>query len=174
MFDWFKRKNIKRDNSATSADKGASVYKTAPGTSIHYDPALLNQLTDDHKALLALYMEIKAQFEASNYKTVSEKLVDFRSALQGHLLTENVRLYIYLNHIFESDDTNAELIHGFRKDMDRIAKVAMGFLKKYEEIGVDQDLAAHFATDFATIGEVLTKRIEKEETILYPLYSATS
>ena len=87
-----------------------------------------------------------------------------------HLLTENVRLYIYLDHMLRGDEANEELIRGFRKEMDDIAKTAMNFLKKYEAIGVDKDLAEVFSKDFATIGEVLTKRIKREESILYPLY----
>jgi regulator of sigma D len=54
--------------------------------------------------------------------------------------------------------------------MDGIAKVAMNFLKKYEAIGVDKELAGAFAKDFATIGQVLGARIQKEEQVLYPLY----
>ena len=173
MFGLFEKKTG-GNNTATGINNASPEYKTAPGTSIHFDPELVAQLKDDHKALIGLYMEIKSLFEAENYKAVSKNLGDFRTALQGHLLTENVRLYIYLDHMFQMDEINSELIRGFRKDMDGIAKVAINFLKKYEEIGVDQDLAIRFADDFSTIGEVLTKRIEKEETILYPLYTATS
>lgn len=168
MFDFFKKK---ADTKAeTAAPPSQPQYNAAPGTAIRYHPELIDQLKSDHQTLLGLYGEIQAAFDAGDYTTVSEKLDTFRSELQGHLLTENVRLYIYLDHCLASDETNSELIRSFRHEMDGIAKVAMNFLKKYEAIGVDKELAGAFAKDFATIGQVLGQRIQKEERVLYPLY----
>ncbi len=170
MFGLFRRKSRETTSQEGSTQK---EYAPAPGTDIRYDPKLVDHLKDEHQQLLALYTEIKTLFENGDYSTVSKKLGEFSSGLQAHLLTENVRLYIYLNYMFTNDETNMELIRNFRREMDGIARVAMNFLKKYEAIGVDEDLANHFAKDFATIGEVLGKRIEKEETTLYPLYMAS-
>jgi len=156
-------------------DKGSSdqeqEYNTAPGTGIRFDPELVDRLKDDHRALFGLYRDMKSAFESQDYRTVTDMLRKFRGALQEHLLTENVRLYIYLSHSFKHDDTNFELIRGFRKEMDGIAKTAIKFLDKYDAIGVDAELAASFGRDLAEIGEVLGTRIQKEESILYPLYT---
>lgn len=169
MFDFLK--NIFGPGETTQPEAPATPqYNTAPGTEIRYHPELISELTADHKALLALYGEIKEAFDQADYPTVAEKLNTFRSDLQAHLLTENVRLYIYLNRSLGDDETNSELIQGFRREMNEIAKVAMNFLRKYEAIGVDKDLAKAFAKDFAIIGKVLVERIEKEEQVLYPLY----
>ncbi len=168
MFDFFKKKGDSKP--AATAAPAAQQYNTAPGTEIRYHPELVEQLKSDHQTLLGIYGEIQAAFDAGDYARVSEKLDAFRTGLQGHLLTENVRLYIYLDRCLASDETNSELIRGFRREMDGIAKVAMNFLKKYEAIGVDKELAGAFAKDFATIGQVLGERIQKEEQVLYPLY----
>ncbi|MCW9015123.1 MAG: hemerythrin domain-containing protein [Gammaproteobacteria bacterium] len=166
MFGFLKRKKpVDKFN-----ENSPSEYKAAPGTDIHYDPELINDLKNDHQNLFGIYTEIKTLFDNGDYPAVSTRLNDFRGDLQGHLLTENVRLYIYLDHMLRGDETNLELIRGFRKEMDDIAKTAMNFLKKYEAIGVDTDLAEIFSKDFDTIGEVLTKRIKREESVLYPLY----
>lgn len=166
MFGIFKNKNT----DAPSNETATTEYNAAPGTEIRYAPDLIDNLKGDHQALLGLYGEIQEAFDSKDYPTVSEKLETFKGALQSHLLTENVRLYIYLDRCLASDATNSELVRGFRREMDDIAKVAMKFINKYTEIGVDEDLAAHFAEDFATIGKVLGERINKEETVLYPLY----
>lgn len=166
MFDFLKRKKTVDKFNQDSP----SEYKAAPGTDIHYDPELIKNLKNDHQELFSIYSDIKTLFENGDYAAVSKRLNDLRGDLQGHLLTENVRLYIYLDHMLRGDEANEELIRGFRKEMDDIAKTAMNFLKKYEAIGVDKDLAEVFSKDFATIGEVLTKRIKREESILYPLY----
>lgn len=166
MFGLFRKKS-----ADTSRDTSAQhEYRTAPGTEIRYSPTLVDGLQADHKALLELYGQIDKAFKARQYAQVSTMLESLKSALNAHLLTENVRLYIYLDRCLAHDPTNSDLIRSFRKEMDDIAKVALGFLKKYETIGVDEDLAAHFATDFATIGRVLVERIQKEENVLYPLY----
>lgn len=162
---FFRKKNKADDNKQ---------YEAAPGTNIRFDPELIANLKDDHRSLLGLYGEIKEDFEAQNFKSVADKLKTFRRALQEHLLTENVKLYIYLSYSFKSDASHFELIRGFRKEMDGIAKTAMAFLKKYADIGVDPSLAAGFAKDFAAIGKVLGTRIQKEESTLYPLYSSQS
>jgi regulator of sigma D len=168
MFGFFKNKSSQP--AAAQQPQEETRYSTAPGTEIRYSPDLVDSLKADHQKLLSLYGEIKADFENKDYPIVAEKLEHFKSELQGHLLTENVRLYIYLDRSLASDPTNSELIRGFRREMDNIAKVAMGFINKYSAIGVDEDLASHFGKDFATIGKVLGERIQKEESILYPLY----
>ncbi|WP_415036427.1 hemerythrin domain-containing protein [Azonexus sp.] len=168
MFGFFRKK----ESAVAPAPvlEQAPQYRAAPGTEIRFQPELVPQLKADHQNLIGLYLEIKAAFEGGDYVEVSKKLTHFRSGLQAHLLTENVRLYIYLSHSLANDEINSELIHEFRREMDAIARVAMNFLKKYDAIGVDNELAKAFAKDFATIGEVLTERIEKEERVLYPLY----
>ncbi|PKM45856.1 MAG: hemerythrin HHE cation-binding protein [Gammaproteobacteria bacterium HGW-Gammaproteobacteria-1] len=166
MFDFFRKKGGVQPAAAPAAPQ----YNTAPGTEIRYHPELIDQLVSDHQKLLGIYGEIEEAFAAGDYARVSDKLDEFRGGLQGHLLTENVRLYIYLDRCLAGDETNSELIRGFRREMDGIGKVAMNFLKKYEAIGVDKELAGAFAKDFATIGQVLGERIQKEEQVLYPLY----
>ncbi len=161
MFGFFRNK---RRNPQPTA------YRSAPGTHISYSPELIGDLKSDHQALLALYMEIKSHLDARRYPKIVEKLAEFRAALTSHLLTENVRLYVYLDRQFSRDETNSELIRSFRKEMDNIGRIALNFLRKYEELGVDAELAKHFEKDFATIGEVLTNRIKREEETLYPLY----
>ena len=167
MFGFFKKKS---KNNETAQQPVQEEINTAPGTQIRFSPELIDSLQNDHQSLLALYGEINTAFEEKRYDDVSSMLTTFKGDLNAHLLTENVRLYIYLEHALKGDETSKDLIHGFRKEMDEIAKVAVGFLKKYETIGVDEDLAAHFATDLATIGKVLVERIQKEENTLYPLY----
>ena len=159
----------KQAEETQSQDK-SQEYSAAPGTDIRFDPSLIGGLKSDHQTLLNLYRQIKSAFDTRQYEAVSKKLDEFRSALQEHLLTENIRLYIYLPHMFKTDETNFELIRGFRKEMDDIAKTALNFLKKYEAIGVDPELAPSFAKDFDTIGQMLGTRIQKEESVLYPLY----
>lgn len=168
LFDFFRRNSAPR---APQPAKPPRVHQpTAPGTEIHYHPELIDQLTGDHVRLLAIHDDIARALATRDFPRISGKLEELRSGLTGHLLTENVRLYIYLDRWLAGDETNSELIRSFRRDMDAIGRHVMKFLNKYQTTGVDEDLATAFSRDFAAIGTVLAERIRKEEEVLYPLY----
>ncbi|HEY0721424.1 MAG TPA: hemerythrin domain-containing protein [Gammaproteobacteria bacterium] len=170
MFGLFKNKAATQGNQQTPPSETQANTPTAPGTEIHYSPTLIDELKGDHQQLLAAYMSIKASFDQGNYAAVSQQLNDFRFGLHSHLLTENVRLYIYVGSMLSHDGQKAEMIRTFRHEMEGIGKTALRLLKKYEAINLDTELADPFARDFAAIGSILTDRIKKEESVLYPLY----
>lgn len=145
-------------------------YAPAPGTEIRYSPELIPQLLDDHAFLYKTYEKIQQCFAQKDYRSVAKLLGEFRSTLQGHVLKENVRLYIYLERTLGRHPTSGELIQEFRREMDGIARTVMTFLKKYEALDVDRNLAASFKQDFTALGELLTQRLKREEGTLYPLY----
>jgi hemerythrin-like domain-containing protein len=99
-------------------------------------------------------------------------LQEFGSLLQGHLLKENIKLYVYLQHALANDPDNAALMQGFRKEMNGISRTVTRFLKHYGEENWDRQRQEKFGHDLQAIGEVLVKRIETEESVLYPLYMA--
>lgn len=142
----------------------------APGTAIHFSPDLIDQLKRDHQTLLGLFAALREAFAAGNHTAVAEHLETFRIAIQSHLLVENIRLYIYLEHQLSGDAGSHELIHGFRHEMDAIGKAVMAFIAKYKDIAVDHNLAASFGKDADAVGRVLVDRIKREEATLYPLY----
>lgn len=150
-----------------STDTGAS----APGTHIHYDSELIRSLKGDHGALLSNFTAIVAAEKAGDLLTVQNLLAQFQTMIQDHLLKENVRLYVYLEHLLENDPTSHKMMHDFRHEMDGIGRAVVGFLTKYRQIGYRPELAATFATDLGGIGEALVARIKREEGILYPMYS---
>ncbi|MBI4753907.1 MAG: hemerythrin domain-containing protein [Betaproteobacteria bacterium] len=169
MFDLFRRRRAAR-TPQPAAPARAVHQPTAPGTEIHYHPELIGQLTADHHKLLAIHDDIARALAMRDFPRISGKLEELRSGLTGHLLTENVRLYIYLDRWLAGDETNSDLIRSFRRDMDAIGRHVMKFLNKYQTTGVDAELATAFSRDFAAIGTVLAERIRKEEEVLYPLY----
>ncbi len=172
MFGLFKNKAAKQAEAQTplSNSQPEPALPTAPGTEIRYSPTLINELKNDHQQLLGAYMAIKTSFDQGNYSAVSQLLTEFRFGLHNHLLTENVRLYIYVGSMLSHDAPKAEMIRGFRTEMEGIGKTALRLLKKYEALNINAELADPFARDFAAIGSILTERIKKEESVLYPLY----
>ncbi|OBS08211.1 hemerythrin domain-containing protein [Acidihalobacter prosperus] len=161
MFGFFKKK--KQADQSIEADDGAAV-------GIRYSADLVPRLKSDHQELLVIYRAIESHFSQGDLPGTVARLSDFRYLLQDHLLTENVRFYLYLGQQFAHDATNAELIRGFRQEMDAIGRVVLRFLDRYEKLAENPELADTFLGELGQIGAVLSKRIKKEEQTLYPLY----
>jgi regulator of sigma D len=174
LFDLlFGRKKESTEAVPAPAPASAPAHVSdAPGTAIHHDPHLIEHLMSDHQVLLDIFGAITEASKAGDLVEAQKQLEHFRSTIMDHLLKENVRLYIYLEHLLANDEVAHELMHGFRREMDAIGKVVVGFLGKYKAIGARPDLAAQFAHDLAAIGEALVARIRREEETLYPMYEA--
>lgn len=143
---------------------------SAPGTHIGYHPELVSQLEGDHQNLLRIMGTVAEALAVQDLKAVVQRLDAFRSAIQDHLLTENVRLYVYLEHALVQDPVSHALIHEFRREMDGIGKAVLNFLAKYRELETQPELLRTFGDDLNAVGKVLVERIRREEAMLYPLY----
>jgi len=159
--------------AATPAPPPVAVQEepVAPGTNIRFHPELIGKLTSDHQLLLSLFSETSNAAARGDVAAAAEWLEAFRAALQSHLLTENIRLYVYLEHLFADDPSSYSLIHEFRHEMDGIGKAVIKFLTKYEDLATHPEMADAFSRDLAAVGKVLAKRIGREEGTLFPLYS---
>ena len=144
--------------------------QSAPGTQITYSADLIPQLKADHQQLLELFGAIKQAFAGRDLPAIARFLDEFRSKIQAHLLTENIRFYIYLEHSLAQDMESSALVHSFRQEMDTIGRAVLGFLNKYGDIGTRPDMAIPFGNDLEAVGKVLVDRIRREEETLYPLY----
>lgn len=158
---------------AATAAPVAEPEAMAPGTRIHYSAELVDKLKGDHRKLLELFLGVKAAGEAGDMAMAAARLEDFRAELQGHLLTENIRLYVYLEHALAHDADSHGLMRSFRHEMDEIGKAVVGFLSKYRELASNPVLATTFVPDLEAVGKVLVERIRREEDTLYPLYMPT-
>jgi hypothetical protein len=170
-FLWKRKKPATQDEVRQPKQPAAAAGGMASGTQLHYDPGLVPSLVSDHQALLGIFGEIAAAMEQKNVTRTKDKLGEFGDALRGHLLKENVRFYVYLQHSLERDKENAAIMHEFRKEMQHIGKAVADFLHKYTAEGEwDEKMWQSFQQEVGGIGKVLTKRIQTEENILYPLY----
>lgn len=158
--------------------KDAEPIDDAPATSpaaahrtIRHDPMLMDSLEKDHVLLKALFQRIGTLLEQNQIDEIRGELVNFKTRLEAHILTENVRFYTYLEQSLAGDMHNAELMRDFRREMNTIARGVVSFVKKYQSIHVTaQQFRAEFADDYRAVGELLAQRLEREENSLYPLY----
>jgi len=166
MFGLFKSKG------AAPVEEDTPLDDAQASREIRYSATLVEELKRDHQLLFAAYGAIKEHFDRNDFAAVSQQLHDFRFDLHNHLISENVRLYIYLGRITSHDQEKYALVRKFRQEMEGIGKTALRLLKKYETLNINQELAKPFAEDFAAIGAILTERVRNEESVLYPLYTS--
>lgn len=172
--DGAEKQNQYTEASQIEATHNASVAESSnispqQTTGVSYKPDLVPQLKQDHQKLLVLFGEIQKAAGRAEFNTLQARLSDFKNALNGHLLVENMHFYAYVSALYAMDEDNAATIHEFRREMGGISRVVKDFLKKYESINSLPELAT-FQTDLSGIGEALVKRIEREEGQLYSLY----
>ncbi len=138
---------------------------------INYDPELIPKLKEDHQALVKVYTDILNTYNTGNYALIPAMLNDLKLGLQTHIMLENVKFYVYLQQNWTDDAEIASFVADVRREMDTIARTAVKFVSKYNTPGaISAATATAFKEEFDTIGTVLTKRIQLEETRLYTLY----
>jgi len=137
---------------------------------IKYNPNLINELENDHKKLLDVYGKIWSEaFEKKDYVKTNRMITNFKNLFQAHLLAENIRFYVYLEQSLKDDPENLSIVKEFRLDMNKIARAATNFCKKYQGLFTPRHVE-QFEKDYQAIGKVLTQRIDLEENSLYILY----
>ncbi len=168
FFSWFKK------SSSTTQLKDA-VEKNVkddilPGTQLFYDKKLIDHLESDHQSMLGLYGEMAEALEQNNHKQLTLLFTKFSSELRSHLLTENLKLYVYLTHAMANDTESLSIVIELRSEMQQIGRAVNNFLVRYGELPWSEEQIQSFPGEFKQIGEVLVDRIKREEHTLYPLY----
>jgi len=73
-----------------------------------------------------------------------------------------------------NDPANKDIMMNFRQEMMQIGRAVNQFVTRYEQENWNAEMKAHFLDELLGIGEVLVRRIEQEESVLYPLYMPES
>ena len=128
----------------------------------------INFLKSQHKAIITTVYEIDSQeVQTSNLKDSIDKLNKITDILFDHLEKEDKQLYPTL---MSNKDTQT-LARKYFYDMERLSCIALDFFKRY---CVNKEGLKIFIEDFtsaySTFKGLLTVRIKREETELYPAY----
>jgi hypothetical protein len=141
---------------------------------VNYDPKLIATLRKEHAHLERTFGRIHAAARSGNFIEVRQLLVHLKSALQAHLLTENVRLYGYIGNLSHDDPEQARRMQAFRTEMNTIAREVVAFVKHYQHCDFSSRREREtFARDYTAVGARLEQRLTREESDLYPLYQPT-
>ena len=168
---WFRKVLGVRETppSRVNGDGQGVTYGQKRGNS--FDPELIDGLKADHRELLGMYAEVANQLKEARYTEIVPALMEFKTHLEAHVLTENYRFYGYLEEQLSYDSENTALMRDFRREMGTIARRVVQFVKTWQQRGVDANTAEAFQQDLKKVGALLQQRIAREEHSLYPMYT---
>lgn len=156
-------KALPEATAAPVADKSART--------IGYVPELMESLLNDHRQLTASYARVGKLLQEDRFDDARDELINFKTRLHAHILSENVRFYTYLEQSLQGDKNNLDTLHDFRREMNIIARDIMGFVRRYQSSeALSSKARFDFANDYDAAGKLLAYRLQQEESKLYPLY----
>lgn len=155
-----------KNTTQAAANESAS---TLPST-VSYHPTLIDEYTHTHEELDMQFKAIKHAVEQGRFEHVGEALTTFQISFDGHILSENVRFYAYMEQQMRTDNENLKLIREFRTEMHSIARQTTQFVREWNRKGVDAANKEAFLKEYDAVNHVLQLRLQSEEKNLYPLY----
>ena len=153
------------------APRDAIVQPKAAKVSIPYNSELIKSCLDDHQELLAIYTAMMEAAEARDFANIDSNLVSLSQGLKAHFNKEFTELYTYLDLRTRkgADKEEFERVRQFRMELQQIGVQINDIVNRYEK-GVDADSLERFIEDYKQLGAALGDRIQREESVLYPIY----
>lgn len=156
-------------------EHGVTASKTGKATKwsssvIAYDADLVDNLKGEHQELVRVFTAIKTSATEGDLNQLPELLANFKHLFLSHVGLENVKFYVYMQQHQAIDAESLNFISNVRKEMNNIARAVMKFIDAHITTLPSPDTVAGFNAELDQIGAVLIKRVQMEESRLYPLY----
>lgn len=149
------------------------IYQPTSEKKIEYDPELIEKLHAEHQELVVLAAHIEYAVKHDDLKSAAAYLETFKKQLVSHLYTENIKLYLYLQHFLHDNSDDYRQMRRLRKEMDAIGNTVTQCITKYQHIDQHPELKEAFLKDLAEVIPILKSRIRVEESQLYAMYTAS-
>lgn len=162
---------VNTDPGNASPEPGTQKNKLIKQIPINYNPDLTAGCKSEHQQLLGVFTEMMAAAEAGDLVTTKLKQQQLRDGLKDHFSKEFKELYVYLDYRTRTDDDKAEFerVRNFRIELQQIGVQITTIVNRHRD-QLSADSLGGFIDDYKKLGEALVDRIQREETILYPLY----
>jgi hypothetical protein len=134
------------------------------------DVTLVKALHADHRKLLALHEDIGRSMTERRYLEIPAQLVALRTRFEAHVLTENVRLYSFLERLFQGDAGRLDELAEYRADANAMLLAVLKFVKHHRRTTFDESRLLAFADEHRRVGAMLARLVAREENGLYRLY----
>jgi len=145
------------------ADKSSRV-------NISYVPTLVPELIDEHKGMVKHLAQVLSSFDRKEISMTKKLLDQFKQETIAHVYKETTKLYLYLQYALTDQPDKFTKMRRMRKEMDSIVAYTMTFLEKYETLETDRQKQNTFQAEMEELRDRWLKRVETEESLLFPLY----
>lgn len=126
---------------------------------------LIDDLKSEHLQISDLLLKV-SEIGIENPQT-QDMMLSAKKMLLAHLNKEDRLLYPVLQEAAESDESLKSTLDKYAQDMENISSDVMIFFSLYEN---GDNTFENFKKDCNNIIKALTKRITKEEMVLYKAY----
>jgi len=150
-------------------DAPPEAWKPSGYLGLHYDPALVQTLAHQHRALSMLLVEASSAAQLGSFDEVSHILEEFEIALVDHLRQEREKLHPYLAEHIKGEDGD-RVLREMYTHVALIKHSVKRFLKRYCDAPLDAESVAEFEQAIELVSEEFSQEMEREEAIFYTLY----
>lgn len=126
---------------------------------------LIDELRSEHEQISLMLLQAKS--EGVGTQEGRDLMMSAKKLLLGHLNKEDRYLYPVLRAAAEKDEGLKNTLAAYAQDMENISSDVMLFFSMYES---GSNTMENFQTDCNNIIKELSKRITKEEAVLYKQY----
>ena len=126
---------------------------------------LLEKLKEEHSVIAEILNKVNRV--GIGTEDGQNMLFAVKSGLFDHLEKEE-QLYSVLIKEAKNDDDLSRILEVFARDMESISKYLFEFFERYSE---DSDISPGFVKDYSRLYMALSKRIYREENVIYKRYA---
>ena len=163
----FKKMKSDYASKLKAKDQQQNSTKSLPA----FDSCLIEALQSDHEEIILLYDKMLKAAEKREYMALQSLLVEFATSLTNHIKLEDQKLYSYLKTLArDKSHVEQRAVTDFCSEMKNISISIFTFLSQSPYIPVNENTHDDFIKEFRQMGFILQDRMEREESILYPIY----
>lgn len=135
-----------------------------------YNPDLIENLTKEHKEILKTCFIIEHLASEQEWEKTQAAMQSLSHLLNRHVDKENHILFQLLEDALEDDSQEIEMVQYIRRDLNQLSSNLRNFIHQYCNMPHDAINGSQFCKEFALMLRYVERRIELEESALYPLY----
>ena len=154
-------------NTSDTQNKDANSVKYLP----EYDPSLIGALKSDHEDIIVSYNKVLKTARNGDFTALHLLLIEFSILCTNHHQMEDIRIYGYLKTLASHKSVvEQKVVAEFSSEMKEISTSIYASVFQSPNVPVNDGTADAFIKEFSLMGFNLQDRIEREESILYPIY----